>query len=80
MSEDEFESDGAPKRGPGRPRKEVLPEAAPEAAIVEPAKRIKVTHYKIEGTSMGRLLEFQMEYLPASEADALIAKGWAVPC
>ena len=82
MNEDEPDHEdeqdaNAPKRG--RPRK-VTPEAAPEAAIVEPVKRIKVTHYKIEGTSMGRLLEFQLEYLPASEADALIAKGWAVAC
>lgn len=65
------------KRGPGRPRKD---EAAPEAAVIEPLKRVKITHYKIENTSMGRLLEYQMEFLPASEADALIAKGWAKPC
>lgn len=76
MTQDEIESDDSPKRGPGRPRKEGIP----EAVIIEPTKRIKVTHYKIEATSVGRLLEFQFEHLPVSEADALIAKGWAVAC
>lgn len=42
-------------------------------------KRVQITHYKVP-SSMGRLIAGQREHLPAGEADALIAKGYAKEC
>lgn len=42
-------------------------------------KKVRITHYKVF-TSIGRLIEGRQEYLPAPEADDLIAKGHAVEC
>lgn len=54
-------------------------QAAPDTPARVPLKRVKITHYKVF-TSIGRLIEGQREYLPADEADALIAKGHAAEC
>lgn len=53
--------------------------AAPETTEHTPMKRVRITHYKVF-TSIGRLIEGRQEYLPAPEADDLIAKGHAVEC
>jgi len=53
--------------------------AAPDTPARVPLKRVRITHYKVY-TSIGRLVAGQREYLPADEADALIAKGQAVEC
>lgn len=52
---------------------------APDTPARVPLKRVRITHYKVF-TSIGRLIAGQREYLPADEADALIAKGHAAEC
>jgi hypothetical protein len=51
----------------------------PAETVSETKKRVKITHYKVV-SSMGRLIQGQKEYLPASEAEALIKAGHAIPC
>jgi hypothetical protein len=50
-----------------------------EETVSEAKKRVLITHYKVP-SSMGRLIQGQKEYLPAAEADALVAAGHAKPC
>lgn len=59
-------------------KSEIDVEAAAGEVAAQPDvwKRVKIRHYKVY-TSQGRQLEGNFAMLPADEADALVAKGYA---
>lgn len=55
------------------------PKEAPSAPQSHEVKRVRIKHYKVY-TSQGRFIEADRPWLPAHEADDLLAKGHAIPC